>query len=246
MDGSGNVGTIFDIEWERKKLFGCMRIPPDFMGFADTSGTLQAATPLANQSIRYARGVRSLQHAEILGVVTLLEIDLSMKGLDPHDPKNEFSVHMHPPSYLEEKEQAEAAKIKAETIDIMLEMGEKMGIDRQRWFQHVAEVAGLPEELILSADVKKPEGRKERLSTRIARWHTTQLMLLEAHLPSTVRSRDYPLRMGLSIPKAGGGGYEHVGIFGGYSGERVLKTINEAVVTYDESRKAMSATASEG
>jgi len=189
LPGSNQGGNILDLDYMRKKLFGCVRVPPDFMGFADTSGTLSQNTPLANQDIRYSRGVKKLQFCLLNGFVTLCELDLLMKGMDLSDPKNEFTVHMHPVTYLDELQRAETAKTRAETVSTMLEIGSNLKLDGRRWMAYVASMSGLPEELLVGiADLKDPEESKRRLAEAI-------MERLPRPWQSCLSSRQRPLRM---------------------------------------------------
>ena len=60
LKGTGDVGDVLDLEYMRKRLFSCLRIPPDYMGFADASGSLTARSPLSDQDVRFARSIKRL------------------------------------------------------------------------------------------------------------------------------------------------------------------------------------------
>jgi len=162
LSGSTQGVNILDMDYYRKKLCGCLRVPPDFMGFSDTSGTLEAKTPLASQDIRYCRGVRQLQMAYLIGVTTLGQIDLAARGLDPFDKKHDFTAHLRPVTYLDELEMANAAEVKVRVIESMLDVGDRLGLDKDKWLPEVARIAGVPESLIKGATKEEPSEEKRR------------------------------------------------------------------------------------
>jgi hypothetical protein len=148
LHGSTQTGNVLDIEYMRKKLSGCVRVPPDYMGFADTSGTLSANTPLANQDIRYSRGVKRVQNGLMVGVSWLIQIDLLMRGIDVVREENEFTVRAHPVSYLDELQQAETAKTRSDIVTNLLTVGKELGVNQQKWLEYVATLSGFPEEVL--------------------------------------------------------------------------------------------------
>ena len=146
--GTITSDKVLDIDYFRKKLFGCLRIPPDYMGYADSSGTLSTNTPLSNQDIRFARTVKRLQQAFMTGVVLLIKIDMVMRRMNVNDKKNHFVVHMRPVTYLEELQQAEVATVRARVVTDLLSAGNTLGIDKSAWIVYVAKQSGFPEEVL--------------------------------------------------------------------------------------------------
>jgi len=144
MAGSTQVGHVLDIEYMRKRLFSCLRIPPDYMGFADAPGTLTARSSLSDQDIQFARQEKRLQRGAMVGTVQLFKIDLALRGINPDAPQNAFEVHMNPVSFLDELQQAEVAKVRAGTVSLLLDVGERLGADTEAWRKYVLSLSGFP------------------------------------------------------------------------------------------------------
>jgi len=145
--GAGPVGNILDVEYFRKRLFACLRIPPDYMGYEDASGTLNSHTPLADQDVRYSKTIKRIQKAFMTGVTTLVQIDMILRGIDIKNPKNEFRVCMQPVSYLEEIQQAEVAKIRAGIVSELISLGKELAYNEDLWVDYVSKLSGFPEEM---------------------------------------------------------------------------------------------------
>lgn len=148
LKGSGVIGNITDVEYMRNRLFSCIRIPPDFLGFAESGGSLNQTTPLSEQSIRYSHTVKKVQKAYATGVTQLVKIDMVMRGIDPDDERNKFTIRMSPVSHLEEKQAAETAKVRADIVSELLRAGKELGVNKQRWHDYVGKLSGFPEEIV--------------------------------------------------------------------------------------------------
>ena len=148
LKGDGPVGNIVDVDYMRKRLFSCLRIPPDYMGYEDSSGSLNSSTPLADQDVRYSKTIKRIQKAFMVGVTQLVHIDLAIRGIDVSKPENEFRVVMQPVSYLEEQQQAEVAKNRASIVSDLLTLGSELGINQTYWVDYVGRLSGFPEEVI--------------------------------------------------------------------------------------------------
>ena len=154
MRGAAQVGHVLDIEYMRKRLFSCLRIPPDYMGFADASGALSAKSPLSDQDVQFARQEKRLQRALAMGYVMLIKIDMALRGIDPENTANEFKIRMCPVSFLDELQRAETAKVRATTIETLTGVGKVLGVDPQRWMAYVIRMSGVPEEVIGAAEME--------------------------------------------------------------------------------------------
>jgi intein/homing endonuclease len=147
LSGSPQVGSVLDVEYMRKRLFSCLRIPPDYMGFAEAQGGLLGKSPLSDQDVQFARQEKRLQRAVMVGFAQIIQIDLALRGIDPQLDANEFRVHMCPVSFLDELQRAESAKVRAEIVQVLTPLGETLGVDKQVWTQYVMRVSGFPSEL---------------------------------------------------------------------------------------------------
>lgn len=148
LTGSAQFAHVLDVDFFRKRLYGCLKIPGDYLGFADAKSTLGRSS-LADQDIRYARTIKRLQRAGIEGFVRLIMVDLNWRGINSQEPDNEFSVHMMPVSYLDELQRAELTKVRAETIRLLQGIGESLEIDKPAWISYVLKMSGFPEEVVL-------------------------------------------------------------------------------------------------
>ncbi len=149
--GSQTVGHVLDIEYMRKRLFSCLRIPPDYMGFSDSSGALAGRSPLADQDIQFARQEKRLQRAIMVGVIMTVKIELVVRGVDPELEENEFRACMCPVSFLDELQRAEVAKVRAAIVSTLLPLGKALKADEQTWISYVIKNSGLPQTEIAAA-----------------------------------------------------------------------------------------------
>lgn len=124
-DGSANSGDIFDVEYMRDLFFAGTRVPKGYLGFEDSQG-YRGTDTLSAQSIKFARGVRRLQTHYLQGLTRMCKIHLALRGHNPDDPKNKFTLHMTPVSYLDEAHRAELYAKRYEAMNYMIEIGDKM------------------------------------------------------------------------------------------------------------------------
>ncbi len=146
--GSNNSDRITDIEYLRKRLYGALRIPPDYLGFSESKAGFAARSTLESQDIQFGRSCQSVQKAVMNGYLMMFQIDLCWRGIDVNNSKNETKVHMCPVSFLDELQKSEVIKTRSETLVELERLGEKMGIDKQAWLKHIWKYSGFPEELI--------------------------------------------------------------------------------------------------
>jgi hypothetical protein len=151
LNGMAQVNPVLDIDYMRKRFFGAVRVPADYMGFSDSKGAgLNSQSPLSTLDIQFARSVKKIQRAMIMGFARLFQISLCWTGVDPMMAENEFSVHMEPVSYLDEMYRSNVAKIRAETIVMLKDLGSYLKIPEDKWIRYVAKLSGFPEELFSS------------------------------------------------------------------------------------------------
>ena len=148
----------YDIEYMKKRLFMCLRIPPDYLGQAEARGGLLAQSPLAHQEVQFARQCKRIQGAFVAGIVRLCQIHMAWCGIDPLEEKNEFKIGVQPISYLEEMERSNLTRIRAETIILLEQIGQALDLDKTAWLDYVFKLSGFPEDIIESS---KPEGSVE-------------------------------------------------------------------------------------
>jgi len=150
--GSNQVDRVLDIDYMRKRFYGCVRVPADYLGFSDAEGGLLGRSPLYAQDIQFARSCKRLQRAMMVGYARMFEIDLCFRGINPLSLENEFWVQMCPISYLEEVQRAEVAKVRASIVETLMLIGEKLQLDQMQWMKHVMRVAGLEDEITIDVN----------------------------------------------------------------------------------------------
>lgn len=213
LQGAGVIGNVLDIEYLRKRFFACLRIPPDYMGYEESKGTLNANTPLAEQQDRYANTVDRIQRAYMEGILMMCRIELILSGIDIWNKQNEFKVVMPPVSSLREERAAKVAKDRAEIVATLIGLGQDLGIDQAKWRQYVGKISGLPEEV--SQMIANPDSEGHQQLQSILRTPTNvdkaqalleswaQAAIRESIRHSTLSSLDesYPLEFPLPTPK---------------------------------------------
>ncbi len=138
--GSANVGDIHDIDFLLRRVFSTIRLPKEYFGF-DSEGWDQTKA-LAQKDIRTARTCKRIQRAVIIGITRLAQIHLSWKGIDPTLPGNDFIVRMTPMTLLEEQDRAELYNLRADLVDRLIALGEKIGMDKKPWAYFVIRTFG--------------------------------------------------------------------------------------------------------
>lgn len=160
--------NALDLEYFRKRLFMCLRIPPDFLGLSEAAGGLLAQSPLAYQSISFAKSIKRIQHALLVGITRLCQIHLAWSGLKPQDPENDFTICMEPVSYLEEMQRAMLTRLRAEVLLLLEQIGQSMDIDRAAWLDYVAPLSGFPKEMFAQIGKGTASGSDTNLQGSVA------------------------------------------------------------------------------
>jgi len=147
LTGSAQVNHVLDIEYLRKRFMGSLKIPPDYLGFSDAKSGFIAESPLSYQDINFARVCKRLQAASMDGFSLLCQINMAWCGIDPRAGLAKFFVHMNPVSSLDERNQLELEKVRAETLEILTKVGAALGIDSDEWHAFLLNRSRLPSHL---------------------------------------------------------------------------------------------------
>jgi len=134
LPGSGDMGQMFDLEYYTNKFFGAARAPKAYFGF---EGDLNGKTSLSQQDMRFARSVKRVQRSLKTGIRTTLEVNMHLMGMGDEASSLEWAVKMAPPSYLEELDRAEILRLRNETTESLLRVGEGLGVDPKVWSLYV-------------------------------------------------------------------------------------------------------------
>lgn len=148
LTGSAQVNHVLDIEYLRKRFFGSLKIPPDYMGFSDAKSGFASESPLAYQDINFARVIKRLQHSVMAGFALLCQLNMCWTGIDPRSSKAKFTMHMNPVSMLDEKNRLELEKVRAETLEILQKTGKELGIDPDKWHAYLLYRSQIPVHLL--------------------------------------------------------------------------------------------------
>lgn len=146
--GSTQINPVLDIDYLRKRLCGTTGIPPDYLGFSDTPGSFAADIPLSFQDVNFARKEKRLQRAIMEGFVQLVMLNLCWLGVDPSAKSSEFTIHMGPVSSTDERQMLEVDKIRADTIGVLIDIGNQLGIDTPEWHEYLLTRSGIPAHLL--------------------------------------------------------------------------------------------------
>ena len=135
ISGTPNISDIVDVEYQRNKVFGALRIPRGYMGFEESQGVLSGDSTLSSQSVRFASTIKSIRKAFLTGIRRLVAIQLVYKGIDPEDPKNKFKVGMAPVSYLDELMRSKVYQLRMDMVQTAMNVGLQAAetIDQKRW-----------------------------------------------------------------------------------------------------------------
>ena len=137
LQGTPNISDIVDVEYQRNKVFGALRIPRGYMGFEDNSSGLSSETGLSSQSTRFASTIKAIRKAFLAGVRRLVAIQLVYKGIDPEDPKNSFKIGMSPISYLDELMRSKTYQLRMDMLQTAMNIGMQAPdvIDQTKWLK---------------------------------------------------------------------------------------------------------------
>lgn len=162
IQGGGNIGEIYDLEYYRDAFFGSAKVPKAYLGF---EGDINAKATLIQQDVRFARTAKRIRHELIQGLRSLLDIHFILscpandeKKFDPLEASNAYVVKMSPISYLDEFERLELMELRFRIVETMSRLANDMQLDARVWASYLLlNYAKLPEELVLKLIDKTPE-----------------------------------------------------------------------------------------
>jgi hypothetical protein len=120
-----NVSGIADIEFLRDKLFAGLKIPKAFIG---GDGYASVRTGLAQVSAEFGRFVSRNQRACKRGLAQMGMIHLAVKGLNPEDPANAFTIGMSPISNLDQQQRMESLTMAANLAVQLRSLGQTLDL----------------------------------------------------------------------------------------------------------------------
>ncbi|HEC64803.1 MAG TPA: hypothetical protein ENI23_05895, partial [bacterium] len=127
MGGEVDINAIVDIDFFTKKLFAALKVPKEFLGFAEAGvfGGLGESS-LTRLDIRYSRSVKKVQTAVINMIKSLCHYHLLSKGFDIEE--EEFEVHLERISTAEEEERIEALSKAAGAVESLIAIFNSIGL----------------------------------------------------------------------------------------------------------------------
>lgn len=148
LSGSSQINNVLDVDYLRKRFYGSLKIPPDYMGFSDSKGGFMSESPLAYQDINFSRVVKRVQYSTMQGYALACQLNLCWLGIDPRADQSKFIIHMNPVSALDEKNQLELERVRAETLEILQRVGKALGIDSDDWHAYLLQRSKVPTHLL--------------------------------------------------------------------------------------------------
>jgi len=130
--GITNVNEIADIDHFRDKFFGSLRAPKGWFGY---EGDVENTKSLSSQSVKWARGVFSLQRAVRQGLKRLCQIHFAYIGINVE--AEDFEVMMVPPSLIELIERLEAWQQVIDVAERMASAGEILHLKPYEWSKYI-------------------------------------------------------------------------------------------------------------
>jgi len=149
-------GQVLDVDYVRKRVLGILRIPPDYLGFSDSAGGFLAQSPLSNVDVNFARQLKRIQRAIIIGYTRLIQIHLAWMGIDPDIPTNDFVVHMTPCSFLDELQRAQLLQVRATAMGILVDIAKALQVEDKALLPYLIKISGLPASLFRTAEEEMP------------------------------------------------------------------------------------------
>jgi hypothetical protein len=168
MDGEGNIGEVYDLDYFINKFFGTARIPKAYVGF---EGDVNAKATLLQQDVRFARTCKAIRTSFLYGVRRGLDIHFALmtedrKVFPSGTAADKYVVQMSPISYLDEFERLELVQLRYQIVEAMGRLAGDLRLDPQVWAAYVLTTFGkLPEDLVakLIAKTGQDGGGEQRL-----------------------------------------------------------------------------------
>lgn len=160
---SATFGDKDLLDHYRNKFFAASRIPKSYMGW---EGDVNAKATLAQQDVRFARGLKRLRRTLIYGTRNALDIHYALLNQPGEErqfdlSKSEYEVKMPAISYLDEYERLELAQVRAGIVEQLAGLGQSLALNGKVWAAYVlVNFARLPEKivtrLLAKADAASP------------------------------------------------------------------------------------------
>lgn len=159
LSGSGDVGTMSDLENFQNSFFGAAKAPKAYFGF---EGDINAKATLIQQDVRFARGVKRLQRAFKYGVRHAVDMHLVMLAENGSrrfpGTLPAYEIGMTPISYLDEFERLNLIELRQRVVEGMSRLATDMQLDPRVWATYILlNYARLPEDLVLKLIKKTPD-----------------------------------------------------------------------------------------
>jgi len=146
--GNERIGHVMDIEYMRKRFYGCLKIPPDYLGFEEAKGaSLTQQSPLSMQDIQFARSCKRIQKALMIFATRLIKVDLCWRGMDPELEQNQFVVKMAPVSYLDEMNRSKMLETQVAALNQLKDICGELDVEKSQWLSYARKMIGLAPEL---------------------------------------------------------------------------------------------------
>ena len=104
--GAVNQGSLDDIDYFNRQLFGALKVPRQFFGQTDDNAGFSGGESLSLISSRYAKTIIRLQNTMLQALTDAINILLLDKELDKYI--NKFQLHMVKPNTRDDKERNES------------------------------------------------------------------------------------------------------------------------------------------
>jgi hypothetical protein len=127
LGGDADIQHVADLDYVKNKLYGDLKTPKSYLGFEEG---LNGRNTLRMLDVRYARTIKNLQHVLIIGLERIGRIHLSLKGLDPFAPENDFSIRLPYISTIEESEKVEAFSTKLDAVQKEVQLLDQLDPDK--------------------------------------------------------------------------------------------------------------------
>jgi len=167
-------GRIFDLQFLRENganSLGAPKYAVNLDNDPDPSKTLSRKDAAA------AFVVKRIQRALLAGFHRIIQINLSLKGIDPHNPTSYFRVHGTPVTFLDEQQRAELYDLRIDQVDRLMNLARNLGVAQahyRTWAEFVLRefgrfdqsfvkfiVSGIQDDLAAAAQAAAATGQTE-------------------------------------------------------------------------------------
>lgn len=129
---SVDISSIVDIDYFTDKEFAALKVPKQYLGFAESLGSL-GTNSLVKMDLRYARSVQRVQHILINGITALCKNYLQFRGRI--EDMEKFTVEMRPLPTSETASRIEEVSTNLQMVDSSSQFLEANAdyIDKAKW-----------------------------------------------------------------------------------------------------------------